>query len=120
MKIGVILAGGKSSRFKSILPKGLHKIDGVTIVDRMIECLKIAGTNKIYIIVNNDNYEYYKEIQGVDFLFQGDLVGSGGAFYSFNGLFNDEDEIVVVNSDCFLFSKNTIQKFYNEFNYYRY
>lgn len=115
MKIGVILAGGKSSRFKSELPKGLHKIDGVTIVDRMIDCLKIAGIEKVYIVVNNENYHYYRKIQNVDFLFQGKLVGSGGAFYSFNGLFEEEDEIVVVNSDCVLFNKNIIKNFYNEF-----
>ena len=115
MKIGVILAGGKSSRFKSILPKGLHKIDGVTIVDRVIECLKIADINKIYIVVNNDNYEYYKQVKSVNFLFQSDLSGSGGAFYSFNGLFNEEDDIIVVNSDCFLFNKKTIREFYEEF-----
>lgn len=115
MKIGVILAGGKSSRFKSNLPKGLHKIDGKTIVDRLIDCLKLSDINKIYIVVNNDNCIFYKNIKGVEFLFQGDLFGTGGAFYSMNGLFDNDDEIIVVNSDCFIFDKNVICNFYNKF-----
>ena len=115
MKIGVILAGGKSSRFKSSIPKGLHKIDGKSLVERLLDIFDVSKVEKKYIIVNNDNYFYYKDIKGVDFLFQGDIKGTGGALYCINGLFNDSDELIVVNSDCFLFDKTLVGDFYNKF-----
>lgn len=115
MKIGVILAGGRSSRFKSEIPKGMHLIDGVRLIDRIIECFNKCDIYKIYLVVNNDNFIYYKDIKGVEFLFQGDVSGTGGAFYSFNGLFNEDDCIVVTNSDSFMFDKNIIKDFYEEY-----
>ena len=115
MKIGVILAAGKSSRFKSSIPKGLHNIDGKSIVERIIDCFFVAKVDKIYIIVSDESYCCYKKIKGVDFLFQGDLRGTGGAFYSLNGLFKVEDEIIVINSDCFMFDKKVILNFYDRF-----
>lgn len=116
MKIGVILAGGQSSRFISDIPKGLHEIDGKSIVSRVIDCLRVCEVEKIFIVVNNDNYDCYKSIDRVDFLFQGEVKGTGGAFYSVNGLFNEEDELIVVNSDCFVFDKRLIRNFYYSFS----
>lgn len=113
MKIGVILAGGKSSRFKSLLPKGLHCIDGVRIIDRIIDSLSFV--DKIYVIVNEDNYYFYKDINNVEFLFQDKLNGTGSAFYCINGLFNDNDDIIVINSDTFYFEKTIIENFYNQY-----
>lgn len=116
MVIGVILAGGKSTRFKSDLPKGLHKIDGKSIVERLLDCFDMCGMGKKYIVVSEDSYCHYKNVKNVDFVFQDKtLFGTGGAFYSINGLFNQDDDIVVVNSDCFLFEKDIILKFYNAF-----
>jgi len=117
MKIGVILAGGNSSRFNSKLPKGLHKIDGKSIVSRIIDSFNVCGIDKIYIVVNNESYKYYyKENFRVDYLFQNKVNGTGSAFYCVNGLYNAEDEIIVVNSDCFIFEKDIILDFYNECN----
>ena len=115
MKIGVILAGGRSSRFNSLVPKGLHKIDGKSIVRRILDCFDLVRMDKVYIIVNDDNYKYYfKENFNVDYLFQNKANGTGSAFYCFNGLFSENDEIVVVNSDCFMFDKTVISSFLNE------
>ena len=116
MKIGVILAGGKSTRFKSDIPKGLHKIDGKSVISRILECFNNAGINKVYIVVNDQSFIYYKkENFNVDYLFQTNLNGTGSAFYCFNGLFDKNDEIIVVNSDCFIFNKELLNEFYKGF-----
>ena len=112
MKIGVILAGGRSSRFNSDLPKGLHKIDGKSIVERIMECFECAGVNKVFVVVNDDSYSYYiKENFKVDYLFQDKINGTGSAFYCFDGLYSDEDEVIVVNGDCFIYDRSVIKDF---------
>ena len=73
------------------------------------ESFDLAGINKIYVVVNNDSYKYYhKELHNVDFLFQDKINGTGSAFYCVNGLFSANDEVIVINSDCFLFDKSKL------------
>lgn len=114
MNIGVILAGGKSSRFNSDTPKGLHRIDGKSVVSRILEIFKIADFNKIYLVVNEDNYLcFLKENLDVNYIVQTKVNGTGSAFYLLKDYIGESDNVIVVNSDCFMFEKKTINWFYD-------
>ena len=52
MKIAsLILAAGKGTMKKSKLPKVLYKVGGKAMVERVLETVKILGTDKYVVIV---------------------------------------------------------------------
>jgi choline kinase len=65
IKTAVILAAGMGSRLQEItndlLPKGLIKINGKSLVERSIEKLRSLGIEKIYIVTGHLN-EFYDEL----------------------------------------------------------
>jgi len=65
IKIAVILAAGMGSRLQEVtndmLPKGLIKVNGKSLVERSIEKLRSLGIEKIYIVTGHLN-EFYDEL----------------------------------------------------------
>lgn len=65
VKTAVILAAGMGSRLqditKDMLPKGLIKVNGKSLVERSIEKLRSLGIEKIYIVTGHLN-EFYDEL----------------------------------------------------------
>ena len=59
----ILLAGGKSSRFKSNLPKPYHKIGGKTLIEMSINKIKqFKQFKKIIIVYNKKHLKYLKKI----------------------------------------------------------
>ena len=46
----VVLAAGKGTRMKSSLPKVLHKVAGVPMVQRIINTVKCLGADNIQLV----------------------------------------------------------------------
>ena len=46
----VVLAAGKGTRMKSSLPKVLHKVAGVPMVQRIINTVKSLGADNIHLV----------------------------------------------------------------------
>lgn len=65
IKTAVILAAGMGSRLQDItndlLPKGLIKVNGKSLVERSVEKLRSLGIEKIYIVTGHLN-EFYDEL----------------------------------------------------------
>lgn len=65
VKTAVILAAGMGSRLQDItndmLPKGLIKVNGKSLVERSIEKLRSLGIEKIYIVTGH-LHEFYDEL----------------------------------------------------------
>ena len=65
IKTAVILAAGMGSRLQDItndmLPKGLIKVNGKSLVERSIEKLRSLGIEKVYIVTGHLN-EFYDEL----------------------------------------------------------
>lgn len=65
---GIILAAGKGTRMKSDLPKGLHEVCGLPMVEHVARALRGAGVERIVIVIGHggeliqqrlgDSYEY--------------------------------------------------------------
>ena len=49
--IALILAAGKGTRMKSKLPKVLHKVGGVPMVEQVLQTVKAAGTERQVVVV---------------------------------------------------------------------
>ena len=65
VKTAVILSAGMGSRLQDVtndvLPKGLIKVNGKSLVERSIEKLRSLGIEKIYIVTGHLN-EFYDEL----------------------------------------------------------
>lgn len=50
----VILAAGKGTRMKSDLPKVLHRIGGLTLLDHVLGAVRAAGVPRTVVVVGHE------------------------------------------------------------------
>lgn len=120
----VILAAGRGSRlapYSDILPKPLMPVetkkDGsfVTIIDKMIEQIKLAGVIEFVVVVNYKAsliIEHLKDGSQIGvkiaYVFQSELDGNAGAFYRAQHLVKGDD-VIVTDSDNFISNDNVFK-----------
>ena len=63
----IILAAGTGSRF-GYYPKGLLEVNGMPIIQRLVNQLKDAGVEEVFVVVGYRASEFFK-IEGVSFIF---------------------------------------------------
>jgi bifunctional UDP-N-acetylglucosamine pyrophosphorylase / glucosamine-1-phosphate N-acetyltransferase len=77
---GIILAAGKGTRMKSDLPKGLHQVCGMPMVELIARAMKEAGVERPVIVVGHGG-ELMQETLGeeFDYAWQREQLGTGHA-----------------------------------------
>lgn len=75
MKIGLIIAAGKQSRFKEQTPKCLAKINGTCILDTTVENLS-KYCDKVFVVCSIENESYFEDFDHVSIV---SGLGSGDA-----------------------------------------
>ena len=115
MKIcAIILSAGKSKRFKSSIPKFMHILSGLPIVDYNINLLKkIKKITKFEIISNKENLNYFQD-KGYSPFKQNPVDGTGGAVRQFYKKNNKYDYYLVMLSDTPVFDYKVISDFLNK------
>ncbi len=106
----VILAGGKSSRFKSRKTKVLHEILGKPVLFHIIDTLKNLNLNPIYVVSGKNHTELLKNLpEDVKLVEQKVPLGTGDAVRTVLDFIEDESEIIVLPGDAPLISAETIK-----------
>src|SRR4051794_12039605 len=84
---GIILAAGKGTRMKSDLPKGLHPVMGLPMVELVGRAMKEAGVARPVIVIGHGG-ELLKEALGdsYDYAWQLEQHGTGHAVLMAAGL----------------------------------
>jgi len=77
----VILAAGKGQRMKSKLPKVLHKLAGVTLLDHVIRAAKSVNPTTVIIVTGYAEEKVRAAVQteGLTFVHQSQQLGTGHA-----------------------------------------
>jgi len=77
----VILAAGKGTRMKSDLPKVLHRIEGRTLLDHVLDTAEAAGVDRCVAVVGHqaDRVRETCSRDGVTFVLQEPQLGTGHA-----------------------------------------
>ena len=52
--IGLVLAAGKGTRMKSSLPKVLHEIEGITLIERVLKALQLSGVTETGVVLSQN------------------------------------------------------------------
>ena len=113
-----ILAAGKGTRMKSSLPKVLHKLNGKTILSRIIETCFGLNPDKVFIIVGHKNniikesFEKHKNLKKIKFVLQEPQLGTGHAIQVLSKeLKNFQGDLLVLNGDVPLIENKTLKDF---------
>ncbi|MGL5917884.1 MAG: bifunctional UDP-N-acetylglucosamine diphosphorylase/glucosamine-1-phosphate N-acetyltransferase GlmU [Cetobacterium sp.] len=110
----LILAAGKGTRMKSELPKVLHKVCGVPMVQKIVEtCSKIGSIENI-LILGHKKEEVLKILQNSEYVVQNEQLGTGHAVKQAKEKLNDFDgTVMVLCGDTPLLKEETLKNLYN-------
>ena len=113
-----ILAAGKGTRMKSSLPKVLHKLNGKTILSRVLDTCLELNPDQVFIIVGHKhdvikkslkNHKFYNKTK---FVLQEPQNGTGHAIQVLSKeLKNFQGKLLVLNGDVPLIEHGTLKAF---------
>jgi bifunctional UDP-N-acetylglucosamine pyrophosphorylase/glucosamine-1-phosphate N-acetyltransferase len=76
----IILAAGKGTRMKSDLPKVLHEVGGVPMVEMVLDTVKQAGASEVVTVVGHGAEAVEEHLAGrSEFALQAEQLGTGHA-----------------------------------------
>jgi bifunctional UDP-N-acetylglucosamine pyrophosphorylase/glucosamine-1-phosphate N-acetyltransferase len=110
----VILAAGHGTRMKSTLPKVLHTVCGIPMLQAVVSTAKKLKPDRIVIVAGKDGNPIKEALKDEDLVFalQKEARGTGHALRCARpALKNEKGIIVVLNGDSPLVRSDTIRKF---------
>jgi bifunctional UDP-N-acetylglucosamine pyrophosphorylase/glucosamine-1-phosphate N-acetyltransferase len=116
-KIALILAAGKGKRMKSDLPKVLHRLDGMYVVDHVIDSARKAGIERQILVIGHEAEKVEEALKdrGVEFVMQAEQQGTGHAVMTAEPILAGFDgDLVVLCGDMPLVKPETIENLIEE------
>ncbi|WP_047381382.1 bifunctional UDP-N-acetylglucosamine diphosphorylase/glucosamine-1-phosphate N-acetyltransferase GlmU [Cetobacterium sp. ZWU0022] len=110
----LILAAGKGTRMKSELPKVLHKVCGVPMVQKIVNtCSKIGSIENI-LILGHKKEEVLKVLPNMQYVVQEEQLGTGHAVIQAKDKLKDFDgTVMILCGDTPLLREETLKELYN-------
>lgn len=113
MVVVAILAAGRGTRMKSSLPKVLHKLGGLSLVERVLKGVEPAQPTRRIIIVGYQAQEVKTAMQSLpnlEFVEQTEQLGTGHAIQQLlPTLCGYEGDLLVLNGDVPLLRPETLK-----------
>ena len=108
----VILAAGGGTRMRSEIPKVLHKICGVPLINHVVSSLQAAGLRTPIVVASPKAKALYALLgDSVEFVIQETPLGTGHALTIVEETLGAETKnILVINGDCPLVSSDSIRQ----------
>ena len=108
----IILAAGEGKRMKSKLPKVLHKVQGRTMLDHVIDAAEKSGAEDICVVIGHGADEVKAAVEGrnVKFAVQEKQLGTGHAVMQAGDFIEEDCDILVLYGDTPLITPETIGK----------
>ena len=105
----IIMAAGKGTRMKSDLPKVLHEVKGITMVEHVIEAAKRAGATDICLVIGHGG-DLVKNIvgPGVTYVEQTEQLGTGHAVKCARDFVGQDGDTLVLCGDTPLLRGDTL------------
>jgi bifunctional UDP-N-acetylglucosamine pyrophosphorylase/glucosamine-1-phosphate N-acetyltransferase len=109
---GIILAAGKGTRMKSDLPKGLHAVLGLPMVELIGRAMKEAGVARPVVVIGHGGELIQEALgDGYDYAWQHEQKGTGHAVMMAADLLNDfNGPVLVAPGDAPLLSADTLKE----------
>lgn len=108
---GIILAAGKGTRMKSELPKVLHKVNGVSMVEKVMDVLKEAGSEENILILGHKIEQVLESLGDVNYVEQKEQLGTGHAVkITYDKLKDYKGTLLITCGDTPLLRSETLRK----------
>lgn len=111
-RVAVILAAGKGTRMKSSLPKVLHQAAGRPLLAWVIEAARVAGCEKILVVIGHGAERVREEISGDDlgWVLQEEQKGTGHALAQAESAVEGDAVVLVLSGDVPLVTPATLDR----------
>ncbi|PIZ04785.1 MAG: UDP-N-acetylglucosamine diphosphorylase/glucosamine-1-phosphate N-acetyltransferase [Gammaproteobacteria bacterium CG_4_10_14_0_8_um_filter_38_16] len=112
----VILAAGKGRRMVSKLPKVMHKLGGVTLLERVVKTAESLKPKKIHVVYGNGGSCLPESLPSlaVNWVFQKEQLGTGHAVMQALPFCSNDERILVLYGDVPVISTHTLQQLLDE------
>jgi len=109
--VAIILAAGRGTRMKSALPKVMHELLGVPMINYCLDLVRSAGVSRIFTVIGYKKELVKDALKGVEVVVQRQLLGSGDAVNTAcRALKGYSGDILVVCGDTPLIEKSAIKE----------
>lgn len=97
MKISaILLAAGQGTRMKSRLPKVLHPVAGLPMIEHALRAVRAASTETPVVVIGHGAELVQKTVQGVEFALQAEQLGTAHAVLQAEPLLRGKTDLVIV------------------------
>lgn len=107
----IILAAGEGKRMYSKIPKVLHRVCGMAMVEHVLGCARQVSDREPVVVVGHGADQVMEAVSGVKFVLQEQQLGTGHAVMQADGYINDGD-ILLLYGDTPLLKPETIKEMY--------
>jgi UDP-N-acetylglucosamine diphosphorylase/glucosamine-1-phosphate N-acetyltransferase len=108
----IVLAAGKGVRMKSKLPKVAFKLDGISLIERVVKTVSQMPFHNIIVVIGYKKEivkDCLKEYKDVKFALQKEQNGTGHAVMAAKDFFlNYDGNIIIIPGDVPLLTKETL------------
>lgn len=113
MLMSIVLAAGAGTRMKSKLPKVLHKVTGVSMLEHVIDVTEEIKCDKKVVVIGHgaDLVKEATKHREIEFVFQEEQLGTGHAVMQAERLIPDNGNVIVLYGDTPLIRGESIKRF---------
>ena len=106
----VILAAGMGTRMKSPLPKVMHRIAGLPMINWLLNTVTTLSPDKIVVVTGPDMPHLEAAVSPHEFVTQVDRLGTGHAVQTaLPKLIDFDGDVLILLGDAPLMSKQTLE-----------
>lgn len=108
----LILAAGKGTRMRSSLPKVLHKIGSISLLEHVYKLSEQLDSKEINIVYGHGGEALIKALPGLaaNWILQEKQLGTGHAVLQAESYINDDDAVLILYGDVPLLSRSSVDK----------
>lgn len=106
-----IMAAGKGTRLKSQIPKVLHEVGGLPLLEHVIRAaVRVASAGDVYAVIGHeaDRVRQAMAHTGINFVLQAEQRGTGHALMVAKDVLSVYDHVIVLSGDAPLITPETI------------
>ncbi|QPG05526.1 bifunctional UDP-N-acetylglucosamine diphosphorylase/glucosamine-1-phosphate N-acetyltransferase GlmU [Salinimonas marina] len=108
----VVLAAGKGTRMKSALPKVLHKVGGVPMVQRIIHTVEQMQASAVHLVYGHGGELLQQQVHGdnLNWCLQAEQLGTGHAVQQAADAITDDEDVLILVGDAPLIRQQTLER----------
>lgn len=110
----LVLAAGKGTRMKSDLPKVIYKVNGITMVEKILNELDKLNVEENILILGHKKELILNELGEIKYVTQEEQLGTGHAVLQAKEILKDYDgDVMILCGDTPLLKSDTLKEMYD-------